>query len=248
MSGGNRRFEVKRKAMILMVTAVLSLIILFSGCGAVITGSGNIVTKNFDNSGFTMVRLEDGFDVALIQSPSFGIEITADDNIFDYLEITQEGNTLKVRLKGGDNYINKSLKARISMPEILGINLSDGSDAIISGFNSSNTFSATLSDGSKLEGEIITGDIGFSLSDGSDVTLSGSGRDLMARSMDGSTLTLENFPVINADVNISSGGNATLNLSGTLNTNLTAGSKIIYSGDPKMGEISLSAGSVLKKK
>lgn len=239
---------MKRKVMILAFTAVFALLLLFSGCGEVITGSGNIVTKNYDNSGFTMVRFEDGFDVVLVQSPSFGIEITADDNIFEYLEITQEENTFKLRLKGGDNYINKSLKARISMPEIAGINLSDGSDAVISGFNSSNSFSVTISDGSKLEGEIVTGDIGLSLSDGSSITLTGSGRDLMARSMDGSKMTLENFPVINADVNISAGGSATLNLSGTLNTNLSAGSKIIYSGDPKMGEISLSAGSTLKKK
>jgi len=248
MSERNWRFDMKSKVVIILLAAVFSLLLLISGCGTVITGSGNPTTKNYDNSGFTILEIKDGFNVEIVHSTSFGIEITADDNILEYLEITQAENTLKIRLKGGDNYITGPLKARISMPEMMGINLADGSDAGISGFNSSNTFSATLSDGSLLEGEIISGDIGFSLTDGSDVNLSGSGGDLVARITDGSILTLENFPVNDADININNGGKAALDISGTLNTVLTNGSEIVYSGDPKMGEVNISGSSILKKK
>jgi hypothetical protein len=181
------------------------------------------------------------------QSPSYNIDITTDDNILKYLDITETGNTLKIGLKSG-SISPTALRAEISIPELEGINLSDGSKAVITGFNSNRPFSVTLTDDSVLTGDIVSGDAGFGISDGSMVTLTGSGRDLMVRSSDGSEITLDEFPVNNADINIDEGGRSFFNINGKLDTVLTGGSELYYTGEPEMGNVNVSGGSKLEKR
>jgi hypothetical protein len=105
-----------------------------------------------------------------------------------------------------------------------------------------------MSGGSRLEGDIVCGDIGFGLSGGSIVYLSGSGNNLMARSSGGSKLIMDDFPINDADINISGGGSANLDISGRIDSDLSGGSLIEYTGEPEMGNINLSGGSAIQKR
>ncbi|MFC2004891.1 head GIN domain-containing protein [Chloroflexota bacterium] len=236
-----------KKLIVAVLVVALITSVLLTGCGAVI-GSGNVVTENFDFSDFTKLEAQTGFEVELIRSNSYSIEITTDDNIQEYLDVTKSDDTLRIRLTGYLNYSSVTLKAKITMPDIYGISLSGGSQAEVTGFSSSHDFSAALSGGSRLEGDITTGDAKFDLSGGSRVTLAGSADDLVIKSSGGSKSILESFPVDNADINISGGGSATIDVSGTLDVNLSGGSKAIYDGEPQIGDIDLSGGSTFSKK
>ncbi len=256
---------IKTLVVILMATLLTS--VLFVGCGVVVTGSGNLETETFDFSNFTKVEAHNGFQVELTQSSAYSIEITTDDNVQEYLEVTESGDTLKIRLTGFRTYSSVTLEAKITMPDIYGINLSGGSQADITGFSSSHDFSAALSGGSGLDGNITTadadfdlsggsrvagsitaGDADFGLSGGSQVNLDGTADDVEINSSGGSQLDLEAFPVSNADVNISGGGRATVNVSGTLDVNLSGGSRVLYVGEPTLGDIDLSGDSTISKK
>ena len=50
-----------------------------------VVGSENLVTKEKDFSDFTIVEVGSGFEVEITQSSSYSINITADDNMFDYI-------------------------------------------------------------------------------------------------------------------------------------------------------------------
>lgn len=230
---------------LLSVVSILSSIL--AGCGGETAGSGKLVTESYDYTDFTLIEAEKGFELTVKQSQSYKIEITTDDNIRKYLDINKTGNILKIGLSGGHIDLT-TLRVELSMPGIEGINLSGGASATITGFNSDKSFSVTLTGGSVLTGDIISGDAGFGISGGSVVTLSGSGKDLMVRSSDGSELTLDEFPVNNADINIDGGGRSFFNIKGKLDTVLTGGSELYYTGDPEMGEVNVSSGSVLEKR
>jgi hypothetical protein len=234
------------KKIFIVLAGIVLLLPFSTGCSG-ITGSGNLETRSFNNTDFTQIEALHGFQVTVVRADSFSVELTTDDNIQDYISVSQSGDTLRLSLSGAD-CIPSSLRARITMPDISGINLSGGSQANISGFNSTNVFSATLSDGSVLEGSITSGDIGVSLSGGSQVSLDGSAGDLLARSSGGSQMMLENFPINNADINVDAGGKATINISGKIDATLTGGSEVLYIGEPEMGEINISGGSTLMKK
>ncbi len=235
--------------IILVYVLVSSLILsgFTASCGGQIVGSGKLVTETYDYTDFTMIEAESGFVLTITQSSSYAIEISADDNIREYLEITGTGNTLRIGLSRG-NISSTTLRAEMTMPEIEGLNLSNGAKAVVTGFNSAGSFSATLTGGSVLIGDIVSGDAGFGLSGGSMVTLTGSGRDLMVRSSDGSEVTLDEFPVNNADINIDRGGRSFFNINGKFDTTLTGGSELYYTGEPEMGDINVSGGSKLEKR
>ncbi len=256
-----------KKAIVAVLVVVLLTSGLLMGCGAFVTGSGNLETETFDFSDFTKVEAHDGFQLELTKSSAYSIEITTDDNVQEYLEVTKSGDTLRIRLTGFRGYSSVTLEAKITMPDLYGINLSGGSQADITGFSSSHDFSAQLSGGSRITGDItagdadfdlsggsrvtgnlIVGDADFDLSGGSQVNLEGTADDLNIDSSGGSQSDLEDFSVDNADINISGGGRATVNVSGTLDINLSGGSRVLYIGEPTLGDIDLSGDSTVSKK
>lgn len=218
-----------------------------TSCGGRIVGSGNMESVDYDYTGFTMIEAGSGFEVTVTRASNYSIKVTTDDNVREHLEITRTGDILEISLASG-SFSSVTLEAEITMPGLAGINLSGGSRANISGFNSANPFSVTLSEGSELAGDIVSGDAGLGLSGGSRVTLRGLGGDLLARSSGGSNMILDDFRINNADINIDGGGTAIITVNGRLDTVLTGGSQLLYSGEPEMGDVNISGGSSLEKR
>ena len=242
---------MKRAPGLITILAVVALSAAsLVGCqwGADVVGSGKLTTKDFDFSGFTKVEAHNGFQVELTKSSTFSIELTADDNLHEYIEVSKSGETLEIGLEWGRSYRSVTLRAKITMPNLYRINLSGGSQASITGFNSSHDFSVALSGGSKVNGNITSGDADFDLSGGSQVNLEGTANDLDVNGSGGSQLDLEAFPVDNADINLSGGSRATVNLDGTLDVNLSGGSRVTYVDEPTLDDINLSGDSRVNKK
>ncbi len=219
-------------------------------------------------SGFTGIEASHGFEVEITQSDSYSVVITADDNLFDeHITVSKAGDTLKIRLRSNYIYSSATLIAKVTMPDLYRLDLSGGSRASINGFSSSHDFSAQLSGGSRVSGDIVAADadfnlsggsqvngditvadVEFSLSGGSQVDLKGSADNLVVKGSAGSQLDLEAFSVDNADINLSGGSRVTVNVDGTLDVNLSGGSKVLYIGQPTLGDIGLSGDSTVSKK
>jgi len=109
---------------------------------------------------------------------------------------------------------------------------------------------AELSGGSSLSGDFTTsGDTQFTLSGGSHlIKLEGAANDLRVSASSGSSLGLSEFHVHDASVNLSGGSQATINLDGRLDADLSGGSHLLYIGDPTMGDIDTSGGSTISRK
>ena len=236
-----------KRSTILITVLVLAVMGLSIGCGF-IKGSGNLVSETYDFSYFTIVEAHNGLQLEITKSTAFSIEVAVDDNIKEYLEVDKSGDTLKILLKGNRVYSSVHLEASITMPELYGIDLSGGSRTSIAGFNSSHDLSVELSGGSVLSGEITATDTDFELSGGSEVNLVGSANDLVVDGSGGSQLNLESFSVNNADIKLSGGGSATINLGGRLDVDLSGGSRVLYLGNPSMGDLDLSGGSTVIRK
>jgi len=231
-----------------LVAVVLSSLSLASCIGGTVTGSGNLKTETFNFTDFTKVEAESGFQVELTKSGTFSVEITADDNVLEYIEVDKSGDTRRIRPKRNRIYRSATLRANITMPDFREIGLSGGSRASITGFSSSHDLSVRLSGGSGVTGNITAGDADFDLSGGSQVNLEGTADDLRVKGSGGSHLSLESFPVNNADIHLGGGGSATVNVNGTLDVNLSGGSRVTYIGEPTLGDIGLSGDSTLSNK
>jgi hypothetical protein len=214
------------------------LLLMAAGGGAVlmslqlgdIAGSGTLVTQEKNFSDFTIIRARMGFQVEITQSSSYSVKITADDNLINDVEISKQGETLYIGLKTRmmGEYRSVTLKAEITMTDLSELYLSSGTTATAKEFHLSHDIELTLSSGSCLEME-------------------GSANDLTIDASSGSTLNLSEFRVHNADVELSSGSSATINLDGRLDADLSSGSTLYYIGDPTLGDIETTSDSTVEK-
>ncbi len=259
-----------RKPLISIMLVAILIAVSLSGClrGGVVTGSGNLVTEQMDFSDFTRVEAGYAFEVEITQSSSYSISITADDNLFDFIQISKTGKTLKIRLQSGYDYQSVTTRAKITTPELRGLGLSGATQGTVIGFSSTEDFKLDLSEASSLDmSDMSAGDIKFGLSGASSVTgvitasgdaqfnlsgasaaeLKGSANDMLIDASGASHLELADFLVNNADVNLSGASGSTINLNGRLEADLSGASYLRYIGRPTMGSIETSGGSVVVK-
>jgi hypothetical protein len=193
-----------------------------------VVGSGTLVTDEKDFRDFTAISVGYGFNVKILQSSSYSVSITTDDNMAQYVKVSKTGTTLTIGLKSG-SYQSITLKAEITLPELHGLELSGGTRGQVNDFTFSHEFSLELSGGSRIE-------------------IEGEGTDLVIDASGGSQLDLEAFPVRHAEVNLSGGSRATIRLDGRLDADLSGGSVLLYIGAPTMGDIHTSGGSTISRK
>ena len=259
------------KRVIITVILVALLAALGAGCG--VTGPGNTVTEDKDFTDFTCVDIEGAFDVEIVQSNSFSVTISADEDYFDYIVVSKMGDTLKISIEPRHTFTDftvgaRILKADITMPALYGLEISGATEANISGFTSSGDFRVNVSGAStlvlkdiesgdtefkvsgasKVSGSLVAEDVKFEVSGASKVTLVGSAGNMVLDASGASNVDLANYPLNNADMELSGASAATVNLKGTLDCKVTAASSLYFLGNPTMGIIDVSGASTIKHK
>jgi opacity protein-like surface antigen len=278
----NRR-AVSTFALVLMILVVLAAFALLvaaavlnrpgipvPGAGGTVFGSGGVVTKDLQISDFKVIQIGSTFQASIRQASSYRVSVTMNENLFNYLETSKEGDTLAIGLRSGYQYQYQSLtlKAEIQLPDlnevqlgglttcsIQGFSLSHKFTVVVSGASTAdvaNTSAASLetdvSGASKLTGTItVSGDARFTVSGASTITLGGAANNLSTVGSRASGVDLSNFKVHNAKVNLSGASHETINLDGRLDADVSGASKLIYIGNPTLGDISVTGSSTVTK-
>ena len=103
------------KKLVISLVLVVIVVLPLSGCldlqAGSITGSGKVITREIDFDDFSRVEVGHAFEVEITPSSSYGISITADDNLFNLITVAKSGKTLKIDLKAGYQYHNITHKA-----------------------------------------------------------------------------------------------------------------------------------------
>jgi hypothetical protein len=241
-----------KKAIIIIAivaaAAVICTLLIVRGWPGGLIGSGNLETQKYVFTDFTKVEISSAFQFEIEQSSSYNVSITADDNIIDYVQVSQDGQTLRIRLGTVRWFGLVTLRASVAMPQLLGLTVSGASRGDIYNFNSTEDVDITVSGASRVNGDITAGNIEFEISGASTIQLEGSANDIDANVSGASRLNLGSFTVNNADVNFSGASSGTINLSGRLDADLSGASRLWYIGEPTMGDINTSGASTLSKK
>lgn len=234
--------------IIVVAVAVICTVLALKGWPGVLIGSGNLETEQYSFSNFTRVEVSSAFEFEIEQSGSYGVNVTADDNVIEHVQVSQEGQTLKIRLVGVASLRLVTLRASVNMPQLHGLAVSGASRGTVSGFSSSEDLNITVSGASRVTGDITAGDVEFDVSGASTVQLEGSAGDMIAIVSGATTFNLEDFTVDNADVSVSGASTSTISLDGRLDANVSGASTLLYIGDPVMGTINVSGASTLREK
>jgi hypothetical protein len=228
--------------------AAISTVLALRGWPGGLIGSGNLETEEYAFADFTEVEIGSAFEFEIKQSSSYNVSVTADDNVMDYVQVSQIGQTLTIRL-GTVTWLGPvTLKASVAMPQLLGLTASGATRGTVSGFSSTEDLSVGVSGASRVAGDITAGNVDFGISGASSIQLEGSANNMDATASGASHLNLDDFIVNNADVNLSGASSGTVNLSGRLDADLSGASRLWYIGEPMMGDIDTSGASTISQK
>jgi len=270
----------KLKILMAVLPVLLIVTVLISGCQTILiskngeTETGETETRQYDFSEFTCVDIGSAFSYDIMQSDTYSISITANNNLFDDIKVAQEGQTLIIGMEFPEApwaikiNTNPGPQAVITMPQLYGLDSSGATNGTISDFISTDDLDITVSGASNLElVEISTGDVDFEVSGASNVIgdieaknmelevsgastfqLKGSADSITTDVSGASHLKLADLKVENANVTLSGASNGTVNLDGTLDTKLSGASTLKYIGEPIIGRFEISGGSDLSRK
>jgi len=244
----NNRSGLSALVVVLLIVGIIIIVI-----GAVFVllwvSPGNQKTETLDFQDFSAVDAGSAFQVSITQSSTYSVRITAGENVYDRIEVTQEGETLKINVEPGVFFGVLNAKAEITMPTLNSIELSGASKGNAEGFSDENHFAATVSGASSLEfSNFMVGDVVVDVSGASHVTGQGTGNNLVSTVSGASNLDLTNFQVNDADVSLSGASHATVNPTGRLDVDASGASNLQYIGEPTLGNINTSGGSNVNKK
>jgi hypothetical protein len=244
---------MKKTTIAIIVIAVIAavvgaVLISLRFWPGVLIGSGNLETEHYDYGNFTRVEISSAFEFEIKQSSSYSINVTADDNVMDYIQVSQDGPTLKIRLGTVPGLRLVTLRALITIPQLRGLTVSGASRGTVSDFSSTEDLDVTVSGASRVTGDITAGNVKFDISGASTIQLEGSANDMAADVSGASRFSLDDFIVSNADVDFSGASSGTVNLNGRLDADVSGASTLLYIGEPAMGTINVSGASTLTRK
>lgn len=248
-----------------MALVVIIVAGLLTAC-TVVKGSGVLKTEEMDFSNFTKVEVGGAFEVEIVQSDRFSVIITADDNLFEYIQVSKNGSTLKVRVRPAVVFHSATHRAKITMPELINLELSGATHGTVTGFESVEDMDIEVSGASSLDmdeimasnvtfdisgasqvtGEVDVDDVEFDVSGASTVRLQGMGDDMELDLSGASNAELDDFPVNDAYVDLSGASRATISVDGRLDGNLSGASKLIYEGNTTTVDVEISGASTMQ--
>ncbi|UCH42942.1 MAG: DUF2807 domain-containing protein [Dehalococcoidales bacterium] len=265
--------SIKKTGILCLPILLVALLVFSTGCitivgigdGPLISGSGSLETRDMDYDDFTKIEVGYAFKADITKSTSFSVSITLDDNLFEYLVIQQAGDTLRINLDPNHSYRSTTQRAEITLPELHGLELSGASRGEISGFSSADTLqleasgasSLTIDDvragstrfnvsgASRVSGSITITEGDFIVSGASSVDLDGTATDIQVDASGASVIRLSEFAVNNASIDLSGASSATVNVSEQLDVHASGASRVVYSGNPSLGSVSVSGGSTI---
>jgi len=243
--------NIRRKAFstVLAITIIIIVVVAaVSAVGFILFSKGTSKTQSMDFTDFTAVDVSSAFKVSITQSNTFSVIVTASQRIFDEIEVTQTGSTLKIDIQPSTFSGPYNAVAEIKMPKLDMIVLSGATQGTAAGFSSIDPFVADLSGGSSLEmTNFQAGNITTELSDASSFTAAGTVHDIVSVLSGASNLDFSKLPANNANIDLSEASHAQVNINGRLDADLTGASSLQYSGAPTLVNISTSGASEISK-
>jgi hypothetical protein len=251
-----------KQVIISALIILAAVVLLIPSCSSVeiITGSGPVETRDYDLSDFTSVTISSAFEFELVPASTYSIAVTANENLFSYIEVNKSGDTLSIGLQRYPiNLGDATLEASVALPELVKLDISGASRGTALGFNTAGDFrlkvsgaselqtdltadkvDADISGASQLGGTLMAPEIDLELSGASQLNLTGTTENAVVYISGASKATLPDFPIRNGYFNLSGASRAVVNVSNKLDADLSGASNLEYLGNPTMGEINIS--------
>lgn len=233
---------------------LLLTIILGFAAGIGIAAAGNSdKTENRNVSNFNAVKVSTGIDLYITMGTTESVKIVADDDIIDELITEVKDGTLKIYMKQSNNWFNwntgnQTRKAYVTVKELQAIDASSGSDVKSENTLKGEDLKVKASSGSDVVLDVYYKNLWLDTSSGSDAKISGKTKTLEAEASSGSDIKAQELESKICKVSVSSGSDATVNVTDELYAKASSGADVRYYGNPQVKDIDESSGGDVSHK
>jgi hypothetical protein len=228
--------------------------------------TSDVVTRRYPLASFKNVEVDCAFIFEIAAGDSYSVTINASESLFDYINVTKSGDTLKLALKPLRFNYRPVLEARIIMPTLLQLRQGAATKGMLIGFHHKHPLDLYLSGASALNLDVEVGEAKVEISGASSVTgalradkvdlmLSGASRmrlkgscgNLLLSGWGAAELDLGDFRAEVGTIYLKGASRATVNVAERLDIDLSGASSLLYNGEPDLKEINLAGASVLSR-
>lgn len=215
------------------VLFALSALIIFSACETEDPGPLQQAEKDFSVLDFDRLEMGSALHIRVEEAPTFGIHASGDRRNVDDLEVFKSGSTLMIRFNDHSNRVHETY-ITITMPQLRAVNFSGASDSEIIGFESDGELDFTLSGASVCQLHAGYREVNVVLTGASILYMTGLGDQIHGEISGASALNAFDFPVREADVDISGASHGKVTVTDELHAVASGASSLLYRGNPSV--------------
>jgi len=210
-------------------------------------GNGDVVRKERQTGDFTGLRVSTGIDVYLSQGDNESITVEADENLHEYILIEIKNNTLHIYTDANIRSADRK-RVYVTMNEIRSVSTSSAGDVIGETPVRIDELRLSASSAGDIKLEIYADKVETDISSSGDVTLNGEADFLEADLSSAGDLNAYNLIVREADVSVSSAGNADINVTERLTAKASSAGDVNYKGNPEYVDAHSSSAGGIKRR
>jgi len=212
-----------------------------------VTGHGHVVSKERKTDSFTGIKVSSGIDVYLKQGDNVTVTVEADENLHEYILTEVRGGVLNVYTEYNIRDAERK-RVYVTMKEINSVKTTSAGDVFGETPISTDRLELTASSAGDIKLETHAKDIDIDISSSGDISLSGETDMLKADLSSAGDLKAYDLKAREADVSVSSAGDADINVSERISARASSAGDINYKGDPKYVDAhSSSAGGIHRR-
>jgi hypothetical protein len=210
-------------------------------------GNNRVVTKERLSENFSGIRVSTGIDVYLKQGNNEKVSVEADENLQEYILTEVRDGVLHVFTEVNIRQAERK-RVYVTMKEVNSLRTSSAGDVIGETPIKCDKLELSASSAGNIKLEVTAKEIETDISSSGDITLTGEADILNADLSSAGDLNAYDLKVREADVSVSSAGNAEINVSEKLTARASSAGDVNYQGNPKYVDArSSSAGGVHKR-
>lgn len=214
---------------------ILSLAVFLASCDVFFVeerGNGDIVVEEWNLSQFDEIDLLGNYDVELIPSDEFRIEVETDENLFEFIEVDVRGGVLSVestrRIEASEGIFVK-----VYFEELEGIMAGGAAKITSSETIFIRRFEVQMSGAGLIDLDIEGGELEVGISGAGSVRLAGNVRDLQVSMSGAGELKAYDLKTEYCRVEISGVGGAEVFVTEELEAQVSGVGGVTYIGDPE---------------
>ncbi len=210
-------------------------------------GDGNVVRKERTAGSFSGVKVSTGIDVFLSQGDKMNISVEADENLHEYILTEIKDDVLHVYTEV--NIREAEMKrVYVTMKEINSLSTSSAGDLLGETPVRTDNLKLNASSAGDIKLEAYAKNVEIDISSSGDITLIGEADVLGGDLSSAGDLNAYDFKVREADLDVSSAGDADIYVTERLRASASSAGDINYKGNPKyLDAHSSSAGGIHSK-